>query len=40
MQQAQLPFATAEATVLVPDVPVAVPAALNSIGRSPASPNL
>ena len=39
MQQAQLPFVTVAAAVLVPDVPVVAAPALNTIGRSAASPN-
>ena len=40
MQQEQLLFATVAATALVTDVPVVATPALNTIGRSAASPNL
>lgn len=40
MQQEQLLCALVAATVTVPDVPVVATPALNTIGRSGASPNL
>lgn len=40
MQQEQPPFATVVIHALVPDVPVVATPALNTIGRSAASPNL
>ncbi len=40
MQQAQLPFATVVIPALVRDVPVVAAPALNTFGRSAASPNL
>lgn len=40
MQQEQLLCALAAVAAPVPDVPVVATPALNTIGRSPASPNL